>query len=76
MQNENEPHETGSTGIRWVLIAFLGIAGFFLVTEHRAHVLGAMPYVLLLACPFLHMFLHRGHGHHGRHRDDHKGDRS
>ena len=53
---------------RLVLIAFLAIAGFFLVTEHTAHVLGALPYLLLLACPLIHLF-HGGHGHggHGRH---------
>jgi Protein of unknown function (DUF2933) len=50
-----------------VLLAFLGIAGFFLVTEHRAHVFGALPYLLLLACPLMH-FLHGGRkGGHGRH---------
>jgi hypothetical protein len=49
-----------------VLLAFLGIAGFFLVTEHTAHVFGALPYLLLLACPLIH-FLHRGHKGHGRH---------
>lgn len=45
------------------LLGFLAIAGFFLFTEHRAHVLGALPYVLLLLCPLLHLFGHRGHGH-------------
>lgn len=49
-----------------VLLAFLAIAGFFLVTEHTAHVLGVLPYLLLLACPLLH-FLHGGHGGHGPH---------
>ena len=47
-----------------VLLAFLGIAAFFVITEHAAHVLGVLPYLLLLACPLLH-FLHGGHG--GRH---------
>jgi hypothetical protein len=49
------------------LCAFLAIAGYFLWTEHRAHVLGALPWLLLLACPLLHLFMHRGgHGdHHG-----------
>ena len=47
---------------------FLAIAGFFLWTEHRAHVLGALPWLLLLACPLLHLFMHRGDhgGHHPR----------
>jgi len=50
-----------------VLLAFLAIAGFFLFTEHRAHVLGFLPYLLLLACPLIHL-LHGGHGRgHGSH---------
>lgn len=46
-----------------VLIGFLLIAGFFLVTEHRAHVLGVLPYVLVALCPLLHYLGHKGHGH-------------
>ena len=60
--------------IRWlrsptglILLAFLGIASFYLVTEHTAHVFGFLPYVLLLLCPLLHLFMHGGHGQHGRH---------
>lgn len=49
---------------RWVLLGFLAIAGFFLLTEHRAHVLGFLPFLLLLACPLMHIFMHRGHGGH------------
>jgi len=49
----------------WVLLAFLAIAAFFLLTEHRAHVWGVAPYLLLLACPLLHFFMHRGHGRRG-----------
>lgn len=54
-----------------VLLAFLAIAAFFLITEHRAHVLGALPYMLLLLCPILHLFLHgrHGHGHTGHEQD-------
>ena len=49
-----------------VLGSFLAIAGFFLLTEHTAHVLGILPYLLLLACPLMHLFMHHGHGgHHG-----------
>ena len=53
-------------GIGWVVLA--AVAGWFLWAEHRAHLLGALPYVLLLACPLMHVFMHRGgHGHHGHH---------
>lgn len=50
-----------------VTIAFLAIAAFFLLSEHRAHAFGYLPFLLLLACPVLHMFMHGGHGGHGRH---------
>ena len=54
----------------WVaLLGFLAIAAFFLLTEHQAHVFGVVPYLLLLACPALHFFMHRGHGRHD-HRED------
>jgi len=45
-----------------VLLAFLAVAAFFLITEHRAHVLGALPYVLFLLCPLLHLLMHGRHG--------------
>lgn len=48
------------------LCLFLAVAAFFLLEEHRAHMLGALPYVLLLLCPFIHLFMHRGHGSHGK----------
>ena len=41
---------------RLVLLAFLAVAGFFLITEHTAHVLGVLPWLLLLACPLIHLF--------------------
>lgn len=66
--------ETPRTPRPWILsrsgialLAFLAIVGFFLVTEHTAHVFGVLPYLLLLACPLMH-FLHGGHKQqHGRH---------
>ena len=47
------------------LLVFGGVAGYFLLSEHRAHFLGATPFLLLLACPLMHVFMHRGHGDHG-----------
>ena len=55
---------------RWVFIGFILIAGYFLLTEHRAHFIQFLPFLLLLACPLLHMF--HGHGGHGRHDGDRK----
>lgn len=48
-----------------VAIGFMLIATVFLLSEHRAHALGYLPFLLLLACPLLHMFMHKGHGGHG-----------
>lgn len=67
----DHPHQHDTEGSsprrsKWVLAGFLLIAGFFLWTEHRAHLLGILPYVLLAACPLMHLF-HHGHGH-GHHR--------
>ncbi len=58
------------------LIVFLSVAGFFLLAEHKAHILGLWPYLILLLCPLMHIFMHKGHGHHGnsdgvqKHKDD------
>jgi hypothetical protein len=50
-----------------VLLVFLGIAAFFLITEHTAHVFGLLPFALLLLCPLMHLFMHGGHGGHADH---------
>lgn len=50
-----------------VLIGFLIIASALMFTEHRAHVLGILLWLPLLACPLMHMFMHGTHGDHGGH---------
>jgi len=45
------------------LIGFLAIGAFFLFSEHRAHALAFLPFVLVGACLLLHLF--HGHGSHG-----------
>ncbi|MEQ1613787.1 MAG: DUF2933 domain-containing protein [Hyphomicrobiaceae bacterium] len=68
-----EPSFWSSRGA-FVLLGFIAIAGFMLVSEHRAHVLGALPFLFLLACPLMHVFMHGGHGSHGSHGDDRQVD--
>ena len=71
MSNSHEEHERspGFWGSRYSigLIVIGAVAGYFLLTEHLAHVVGALPYLLLLACPLMHVFMHKGHGGHGGH---------
>jgi hypothetical protein len=47
------------------LLVFGAITAYFLLSEHRAHFFGALPFLLLLACPLMHVFMHGGHGKHG-----------
>ncbi|MFC0808896.1 DUF2933 domain-containing protein [Ensifer sp. P24N7] len=56
---------------KWTLFAasLAVIAAFFVLREHWQHALGLAPYLLLLACPLMHLF----HGH-GAHRHGHEGD--
>ena len=49
------------------LLVFGAVAGYFLWTEHRAHLAQWWPYAFLLACPLMHVFMHKGHGGHGGH---------
>lgn len=46
------------------VLGFALVVAFFVLREHWGHVLGFAPYLLLLACPLMHLFMHRGHGHH------------
>ena len=48
---------------RYVFFGFVAVAAYFVITEHRAHVVAFLPYVLLAACPLMHLFHHRGHKH-------------
>ena len=64
-ENRDSPQGNGWPRANIVFLAFLAVAAFYLITEHRAHVFGYLPFLLLLACPFLHMFMHGGHGGHG-----------
>ncbi|WP_461480691.1 DUF2933 domain-containing protein [Porticoccus sp.] len=63
------------------LAALLLIAGasYFLLMEHRQHLFAALPYLILLLCPLMHLFMHRGHGGHSHHstsRDESQGEQS
>lgn len=59
------PQDKGQTKPKWVFIGFLALAAFYLLAEHRAHLLGLLPWLLLLACPLMHLFMHHGHRPHG-----------
>ena len=47
------------------LVAVAAAVAFWLLRDHWGHALGLAPYLLFLACPLMHLFMHRGHGGHG-----------
>lgn len=68
--HEQPPRRPGSRS--WIVFAVLAAVGaFFLFSEHRAHLFGALPYLLLALCPLMHLF--HGHGGHHEGHGDHKG---
>ena len=53
---------------RGILLLAAAVAiGAYLVIWHGAHVAVALPILVLLACPFMHFFMHGGHGRHRGH---------
>lgn len=52
-------------GSRTGLIVCLALAvlGVYLLVNHTGHLLTALPYLFLVACPLMHFFGH-GHRHH------------
>ncbi len=68
--NKTHEHHHEQKGIDWYRIGTWGavaIMGYYLITEHQAHVIQYLPFLLILACPLMHMFMHGGHGGHGGH---------
>lgn len=67
--DDQPPRRISATNI--ALWGFLAIGAFYLIAEHQAHLLGWLPWLIILACPFLHIFMHGRHGGH-----DHRGGSS
>ena len=73
MTHDHSHHDQGDTepGSFWtsrVFLVFLGFSAIALVLiweEHQAHILGALPYLFILACPLMHIFMHGRHNHGG-----------
>lgn len=63
----NPPRNLWRTRYGVGLMVMGAVAAFFLLAEHRAHIFGAWPFLLILICPLMHLFMHRGHGGHDGH---------
>ena len=64
-EHVSETRPPGGLGLRGrvALAGFAVIAAYFLWTEHRAHVIQFLPWVVLALCPLMHLFMHGRHGH-------------
>jgi hypothetical protein len=48
----------------WGIILIIGLVGLvLLLRNHSSHLLIALPYLVLLACPLMHIFMHGGYKH-------------
>lgn len=68
MHNHN--NNSSHSGIRYILIGLLVIAGVYLIVDHGQHLLPYLPFTFLLGCFFMHMFMHGGHGGHDHGSED------
>ncbi|MGX5733261.1 DUF2933 domain-containing protein [Bosea thiooxidans] len=56
-----------NTPLGWICTLALAALGIYLFASHTGHIVAALPYLLLLACPLMHLLMHGGHGrHHGK----------
>jgi hypothetical protein len=52
-----------------VIAGLVGAVAYFLVMKHWQHVLEFFPYLVFLACPLMHIFMHGKHGAQGGNND-------
>jgi hypothetical protein len=53
-----------------IILIALAALGIYLIVWHQQHLLGALPFLFILLCPLMHFFMHGGHGHHDKPKDD------
>ena len=64
---------------RWALVCLYGagaIMALTLLVQHWVHVPIMLPWLLFLACPLVHLFMHKRHSHHRHGRDGKLGSES
>jgi hypothetical protein len=52
--------------VQMTAVAVIAAGLFWFLSEHWRHASGFLayaPFLLFLACPLMHLFMHHGHGH-------------
>lgn len=63
MDINQQPYPRFSSSLALGLCLSLAAFLFLLWTGHGGHLLGALPLLILLACPLMHLLMHRRHRH-------------
>ena len=72
--SESAGHRDWSRINQWLLWLGLAAAVALLYFGHGAHMLQLAPFLILLACPLMHVFGHSGHGGHAHRRPNDAAD--
>lgn len=71
MEHTNESVKNTFSIKTWWVIFAIGLVGLVsLLRDHTTHVFSILPFLILLACPLIHLFMHKGHSGH-----DHESDK-
>ncbi len=46
-----------------LIVSGIFIFALLLLTGYASSILGVLPFLLILACPLMHIFMHKGKGH-------------
>jgi Protein of unknown function (DUF2933) len=80
---EKQKFWLSTKGIVILVLSVNGAVLYYLWVEHHSHPIHFLPYLLFIACPFIHIFISGGHRHgavdastkdsgNGEQRDDSK----
>ena len=63
--NGANPSSKDNFIVKAIVFFSLAIIAFYLLTEHRAHLLAYSSYIIFFVFVLMHVFMHSGHGGHG-----------
>lgn len=54
----------------WVILTAGISLVYYLLTKHNQHFFEYLPFAILLLCPLMHLFMHGGHHHKDKGKDN------
>ena len=79
LQHNRGPGQLRNNALRVLSTVSILVVGYYIWSEHRAHLIGALPYLVVLLCPLMHLFMmghHGGHAHESGRSDSGNGSAS